>query len=42
MNGMVGIKKKALRDMALKDWMLTYAEAGRKRKWQSGKQCHNP
>ncbi len=26
MNGMVGIKKKALRDMALKDWMLTYAE----------------
>lgn len=33
MNGMVGIKKKALRDMALKDWMLTYAE----RKKRKGK-----
>lgn len=29
MNGMVGIKKKALRDMALKDWMQMYAERKR-------------
>lgn len=35
MNGMVGIKKKALRDMALKDWMLTYAER-KKAQGQSG------
>ena len=32
---MVGIKKKALRDMALKDWMLTYAER-KKAQGQSG------
>ena len=35
MNGMVGIKKKALRDMALKAWMLTYAER-KKAQGQSG------
>ena len=35
MNGMVGIKKKTLRDMALKDWMLTYAER-KKAQGQSG------
>lgn len=35
MNGMVGIKKKALRDMALKDWMQMYAER-KKAQGQSG------